>query len=68
MYMNIYILLFHTGTFHGAEIDFVFGFPLLASNPEVESDFGMNGSIFTQQDIDFSTFMMKMWVDFAYTG
>ncbi|CAG2112560.1 unnamed protein product, partial [Medioppia subpectinata] len=41
---------------HGADVDFVFGYPL------------RNPTLFTETDYDFSIDVMKMWTNFAKTG
>ena len=58
------------GTPHSAEIAPLFGYPLLELNAEALAHSQFPASIlagyqFTQRDVDYSTFLIKLWTNFA---
>ena len=59
-----------TGVFHGAELPYVFGYPLMTVAPEVRADARFLIDIFPYQqaDIDYAEFMTDLWANFVKFG
>ena len=56
-----------TGTFHGAEIPYAFGWPLIGLSEEVRQDTRIFVDIipYNEEDIAYAEFMADLWTNFA---
>ena len=58
-----------TGTVHAAEIDFVWGYPLLPVNPEVRNDSQFTETrTYNDKDVAYTIFIQTLWTNFAKHG
>ena len=65
---QVYFYIFDNGTvYHSIDLNYVFGVPFTMRDVD-EFGFCDGRCNYSQQDKDFSKFMMKMWVSFARDG
>ena len=63
------MIFIFSGAYHGGEINYVFGIVFLSMNEAVRNDSGMGFNVtHTQEDLDFSEYIMTLWTNFAKYG